>query len=684
MGSKCKATAPARANTGSSIRGKISAPIPIPDDEEFPIRSPGTGIATPLGTEGIEKQLRAGIALSDYKGEARVQSTTRSYNEGPAAMPRPRQTIPTPLRYSEIGQEESSIEKTPQRKKTTLKSVLGRIFGAKKGRFGASARSSTQNAIARARADQHRSDPIALNRDMSTSETLSQKRSASLPINEYNRALRSHSPFTETFPLLKRLDDAKRTSATLAERRARTRRATTPRRQYDSAPPGRLDNGLAPRPASSHARDSKLFADDECRSGIGCAVTSGSHPNRRSRSLDGLKQAAEAQAQSHTRRRSDEIRYWRQSYDIDAMSPMSSPKIEKGFPDLAHHGGLERGVRSEAESLVPPQPFNFGPMGEMAGMKITEAASLETRVKRMEKKLQQMEKMMLHFQSASALSGPTDPAAQKHRSINQAAGTRLAGDESSSVYSMPGHVDRLQAAREADQHNSRPTTCDTQLSLADVSSTTTNNNRPLSTSTTIRGVSSDNKKGSQLTGERYTNLVSFITSEKQARLRLETIVDRLSSQLQDQIRVQSESRPSSLNTYHQPIHVNPHILNPTSAARAASSENPYSSPSSDYRPFPSHINVPRGGGTASKSTFEAEDDEDSDTSDDGKGTGSTNEAFQTPNEEREHYDMQNPDEDFGGNDDGRDGKRAVRITSLSQLTLGKGRAGGSLQQAINF
>lgn len=154
--SKYKASAPSRANTASSIRGKISAPIPIPDDEEFPIRSPGTGIATPLGNEGIDKQLRSpigihqtGIAVSDFS-EIRASSTQRSYAE------QPRHVLPTTLRNSQTSQptEGSSIEK-PQRKKTTLKSVLGRLFGTKKGKAGAS-RSSTQNTN-RARLDQHRS-----------------------------------------------------------------------------------------------------------------------------------------------------------------------------------------------------------------------------------------------------------------------------------------------------------------------------------------------------------------------------------------------------------------------------------------------------------------------------------------------------------------------------------------------
>lgn len=157
---KYKPSAPSRANTGTSIRGKISAPIPIPDDEEFPIRSPGTGIATPLGNEGIDKQLRAptgihqtGIAVSDFS-ELRAPSTQQSYTEGPL---QPRHVLQKTLRNSQISQTDGSSIEKPQRKKTTFKSVIGRLFGTKKGRSSASAsRSSTQNPNT-ARVDQHRS-----------------------------------------------------------------------------------------------------------------------------------------------------------------------------------------------------------------------------------------------------------------------------------------------------------------------------------------------------------------------------------------------------------------------------------------------------------------------------------------------------------------------------------------------
>lgn len=150
---KYKPTGPSR--TASSIRGKISAPIPIPDDDEFPIRSPGTGIATPLDVGGIDKQLHVplvghGIAVSDFS-DTRAPSTTYTDSIAP-----PRHVLPTGLRNSEISQPsvESSIEK-PQRKKTTFKFVIGRLFGTKKGR-SASARSSAQNPSTD-KAGQHRS-----------------------------------------------------------------------------------------------------------------------------------------------------------------------------------------------------------------------------------------------------------------------------------------------------------------------------------------------------------------------------------------------------------------------------------------------------------------------------------------------------------------------------------------------
>jgi len=66
-----------------------------------------------------------------------------------------------------------------------------------------------------------------------------------------------------------------------------------------------------------------------------------------------------------------------------------------------------------------------------------------------------------------------------------------------------------------------------------------------------------------------------------------------------------------------------------------------------------------------QSAFEADDSSDEE--------GYQNDAFQTPNEEMGHY---LDDDELEGGEDERDGKRAVRITSLSELTMGKGGRGG--------
>lgn len=464
-------------------------------------------------------------------------------------------------------------------------------------------------------------DPSALARN--NVETSSQKRVASLPINEYNRALRSHSPFTETFPLETPPDNAPGTP-TLAERRARTRRATTPSRLFEPGP----DNGLAPRPA---ARDSRLFTDDEGQiSAIGYAVTSGSHPNRRSRSLDGLRQAT--QAQLNNRRRSDEIRYWRQSHDVDALSPMSSQKPDQDLPSATQkEEHAEAGEIEAEEEKAAVKPFNFGPMGAMAGMKITEAASLENRMSQMEKKMFQMEKLICQMQGISATpSGLSlqDPFQGPSSAVPRKSSLKRPTDESS-VYSLPRPVDRprMKGSSRRSSSYSRPSTVETQASTTE--STVT---RDLSTSTTIRGMSSSSPPpltDRDLSGE-YNKLVSFITSEQQARLRLETIVGRLQNQLQEQIRIQSSHHPTTISTHH---------------------------PNS---PFQQTQNAEA---LMQRSAFEADD-----SSSDEEGNL---DDFRTPNEEIGHYDM-NPNMDFGVEDE-RERKKAVRTTSLSEFTLNKGR-----------
>jgi hypothetical protein len=141
---KWRATAPARTNTGASIRGKtISHPIPFPDDDEFPIRTPGTGIALPLGPEALEREIRLRTSTAteelhpsqpavDDSEQAMATTTTLVTDEAVQAEVR-RVRLPATLRNSMAGSipSGSSIGK-PERKKSSLKSVLGRLFGKKR------------------------------------------------------------------------------------------------------------------------------------------------------------------------------------------------------------------------------------------------------------------------------------------------------------------------------------------------------------------------------------------------------------------------------------------------------------------------------------------------------------------------------------------------------------------------
>ena len=669
---KWKADTPRRTNTGASIRGKtISHPIPFADDDEFPIREPGTGIATPLGTEGIEKQLHSRASpvtrprssvQSDKISEAGLEESTpeRTPSVPPQpsySPPAPPHIQPSPLRNSITSVPSGSNEGKPQRKKSSLKSVFGRLFG-KKQRNGSASGPRAQGPSS-VRAGQHRSvsilpsqrnttnicqDPTALNKT-SKGAALSQQRSASLPINEFNRALRSHSTATATedFPAVD-IDDEKRESLQI-EGQTRPRRATTPSRLWTpDRTLGYVDLGLSPRPASTQARGSKLIADEDVEAPIGVAVTSGSHPNRRSRSLGELRGGVPTK--SITRRRSDEIRYWRESYDPGLRSPMSSNKAETEEPILMD----DPEVPHKEENEEPPQPFNFGPMGEMAGMKITQAASLETRVLRLERRMHDMEKAIYRMHSRAEPPTLRDPPKRISRRDRSSSAARPRTDDSEP--SLPNQqryrgVQQTHAIgsqiRSSSYGASRPSTTSTsnsyRPSLENVSppffeqssfAPAQNSARPLSTSTTIRGIPSSSPtmpKDGTLTHEHYTTLTNMILAEQSARQHLESLVHTLQQELQS-----LRSTPLVSNLQHL-----------TSIKKIPGSE------------------------AGEFSIFEQDDSDD----EDGRFG---NEDFQTPSEERDLGD-----EPFGGGLGEGERKGAPRTLSLSQMTLGRG-----VSSSMNF
>lgn len=659
-----------RTNAGPSIRGKpISNPIPLTEDDEFPIRTPGAGIATPLGTEGVEGhlQLRAS-AIFRPASTAHSQNIPASESAEPSTVERTAANTPaqsfhalpfsahdqsSSVRNSRNSKALGSSDGRPQRKKSSLRSVFGRLFGKKqKINPSTSPRIPERSQL---RAGHHRSvsertcfcvsqlkkyqDPTALNR----TTKLSTQRSASLPINEYNRALRSHSTNAEVL-LLGNSAEANSVeadhSSVQEDSEIGKRRATTSSRLWmPNRALGYVDwTGLSPRPASSHARGSRFITDEDASSYIGVAVTSGSHPNRRSRSAGELRETASTKAV--TRRRSDEIRYWRESYNPSLLSPISSHKVEAEDPTLIDE--LEEQPHEEPEST--PQPFNFGPLGEIAGMKITQAASLETRVLRLEKQMREMEKIVSrsHIWTSTKPLVLQDPPKRNSFRDRSSSATRPNTNESEMSLPLPtqhrGHhhahvpVSPLTASQ-----CSRPSTTSTSDSYhpslengsagfeeSDLVSSQISA-RPLSTSTTIRGIPSSSPimpKDGNLTAEHYTSLTNMILAERAARQSLEAMVH----DLQQQLRILRSSTAAS--------YIAPGPDQPASLKESARTGEGFS-------------------------TFEQDDSSD----DEG---GYRREDFQTPNEESSPLG----DEIFGEPNGNKEAKSPPRTLSLSQMTLG--------------
>ncbi|KAG4027254.1 hypothetical protein MFRU_031g00040 [Monilinia fructicola] len=675
-----KSEASGRTNTGSTVRGRISAPIPIRDDDEFPIRSPGTGIATPLGSlhsDGIEKVMR-GSAISGHSALAHGDIGMGSYIEpsrrtGSTPIPSNRPSYNAPSRLTEdfsvhgcsspVGRASESIISKPARKQSTFKGVLSKIFGKK--RKDASHKRQVIDAL---QSEQHhRSDPTALSRNPVNAAT-SPKRSTSMPINEFNRALRSHSPFVDSS--LKENNDTERDPTRISTQTQSTTtrtRVTTGRLYTPDKTPGYADwTGLSPRPASAQAKGSKALSDEDGSGSIGMAITSGSHPNRRSRSLGQLREAARVAGET-TRCRSDEIRHWRASYDPGPLSPLSSNKAEADEPMSVDDPESPRPIESRDQL----QPFNFGNLSGLTGMKITQAADLATRVDHIESRLSEMEKTVcqIHRQlngngdnvtlrdppkggqrdrSSSARRPPTDnseltlPVLPRHRHWHEfGAQNRLSSNNN---INRPTSSSHNSYHPDFDETVPTPyaTTTDDRVHLS--SSHTTG--RPLSTSTTIRGLPSSSptiQKDAHLTIEHYTNLTNMFLAEQSARQHLENIVLTLQQRIASYPSIASTSYPTP-----DSVAGGRPILDTTSSTKSTSELFGIDSDDDAYVATPDVFQTPKeelGGPTFGDEVFGA-----------GKGTRDRNTRLSVDT-----------------------GKGDERTLSLSQITLKRG-----VQPSLNF
>ncbi|OAQ98733.1 hypothetical protein LLEC1_06979 [Akanthomyces lecanii] len=526
----------ARARPGAkSIRGQISAPIPARDSYEEHVEP------TQLhqSREGTQ-QLGSNTIPKNQNTETADHSTVLSKVQTGAQKLTINKTAdrsPTPnagKRLSKIQENEAPVRKT-----SSIRNVLGRLFGRRK---------TTPSQLTTASVPVQRSSAppqqVGQSEKDDPPRAHGTSRSASLPVTEYDRALRSHSIGLDDVIAIQ----SARNSVAMDQTHTKKRSAgnTSP---YPSGAryigDGKLA-GLCPRPASVNDRDlhsSAALRDDPDE--IGRAITSDvGGLKRRSRSMSAMS-FFEAN-QEETRRRSQEMRDLRDSCCVgDALSPLSSE-----FPEddalATFKLDLPDSPRPSAPEPITPGAFMFGDLvsdEEAANRQQVEEVTLSSRVNGIENRLHVLE------DSVSLLRYKANPYGNVGWKPSDAAMPAGLGIQTS--YSWPTtrnshHSLSMGMAppstRPSTGHSDEVFTQSPSYSGGKHSSSYTTTQQP-SLSTAARPTSEDTllgqnnqnassqRHGSSLSEEQYTAILGLLETERSARVLLEARVQQLTRQL---------------------------------------------------------------------------------------------------------------------------------------------------------
>ncbi|KAK2599000.1 hypothetical protein QQS21_005534 [Conoideocrella luteorostrata] len=571
-----------RPRTGSkSIRGQISGPIPIPNplDEEFPIRGQQVAIATPtvisnmgeddkemgfghqvVNLEPIAPHYASGSSGSGNSSCPNQPSDLSSSTPAPRSVSQKSSTrTPSQLRQSlPLSETESKKDKRdsqvkPQRKKSTIRSAFSKLFGRKKKTQAVEETKSSQRNIASANPKitpnkQHRSDPTGHRPNHITIEP---KRSFSMPITEYDRALRSHSVGPEDVMAIQSarnsLSADMRMSGRFLHAFGSSDHPASPRWAG-----GSKLAGLSPRPASSQDRTRMGDLGDDPTE-IGRAISSDSHGlKRRSRSLSVIPNLDLASTpQGIVRRRSAEIRYWRESYAAPFMSPTSTTADEEMMRLPMDDPGDEALPPPEERAVTPEQAIMMNredTKGSPSPRKSTEETTspiepmtLDIRVSNLEMRMSRLEGIVL--QLGSSLPALRLQSSNQNRPSGARSVHLQTNDHSvNSILLQPSDMGYVGEPRRS---TSRPSTRHSDVSkktFGDVDEATPrativspidSESRAYLQSTQLRGTGGPLRHSSgAVTFEHYTNLLALLETERSAREALEAHVRSLSRQVQ--------------------------------------------------------------------------------------------------------------------------------------------------------
>ncbi|KAL6908429.1 hypothetical protein GGI43DRAFT_143045 [Trichoderma evansii] len=457
------------------VRGQISSPIPMQDplDKELYIRPLDTG---------------APRHASPYVNISKPSMET-SRPSGEFARRR--------------------ISSTPERSKSVLRTALSKIFGRKKAHRPITPLASGDSEDERQ--DSHFSDTA---RDSIPAQRIAPKKIETFPISEYDRALRSHSVGPEDVMAIRSAR-----SPVNAEYSGHSRKRNgTGSDAHPASARWVKPTGLTPRPASTTDWGSRLVDASHDPEEIGRAVTTGL--KRRSRSLSFIPLIETADTPSITRRRSDEFpRGWRESYDQDPASPISSTAPDGGDRRtfISQKSNDEAELADEIDSPVKPFTFSNMPyMAEFAGGKITDAVGLETRIGQVENRLSLVEGLLTHARQASPGGGLTNDSSE-----------RLAPP-------MPAWSSAFSTAVRPSSHSSAQVSGTSRLSFGEIptytrSASQQTSKQPMFAAPTL---SKSVPTGSFIMDhETYNALVSTMENDRAARLALEAQVKELSRQI---------------------------------------------------------------------------------------------------------------------------------------------------------
>jgi len=459
--------------------------------------------------------------------------------------------------------DSSKLPGSPKRKRSGLGTVIRRIFGRRSVKNRISLPAPVEhhhNVRSSARAPNCRltreKDPHTF---ITSPSVLKPQRAASAPSADLLRssALGSHSPFALNIqgdPRFSNSGVPPQPERPPPERPTRPRRASLPSVILSSQEAEDINDALTGLGLQDVGNQVPEGRD------IGFAVTSGSNPKRRSRSVGDHRSAAKEHRMSpiqwrQWRRRSDEIRYWRESTTDDdptTLPTFGQPAFTHPEPASITADPAAKAVLGTSDESSRPfeahnEGFNFGL--PIDGIHSSEHIDLEERMITLELKLMDLDFAISKFQAGS-FSPPNE--IQQSEAI-------------SSVPTVPSHnrsvsdQPRMQALKTGGpfvdkypslayyQNGSMPNTQQGAFPSWNEAMSFRPRGRPTSIATTLKasGAGQDHAPGirssidrgfrssiTELTIEHYTTLITLIRREQSARMRLEDHVVELQQQIQ--------------------------------------------------------------------------------------------------------------------------------------------------------